>query len=264
MKDRPLDASVEVIDCGRGVRQLLFREPKNRLNGALRGQLQHALDNATALPEVRAIVIGTTGKHFSVGGDVNAMQNLTDASVSYKYAYMSEVNRLAESLGRCRKPLVAAISGACYGAGAGVALLCDTIVIGRSTEIGFPFLRTGLVPDFGISYTLKRRIGERAARQLLLYAKVVSAPEAIALGLADESVEDSEVIPRAIELANRLADMPAEALGLVKEMLRADPTSLEAALREEAMTQSHCLGSNDMREGVAAFLEKRSPIFNAN
>lgn len=264
MEDLSVDSSIEVSDCGGGVRQLLLRETKNRLSGDLRAKLLAAINDATSLPEVRAIVIGTAGKHFSVGGDIMVMQGLTKAPASRRHAHMCEGNRLAETLGSCTKPLVAAVHGACFGAGAGVALLCDTIIVGNSTEIGFPFLRIGLVPDFGISYTLKRRIGDSAARQVLLYAKTLKATEAIACGLADECVEDIDVLPRAVELATRLAAMPAEALRLTREVLRDSASCLKSALRQEALTQSHCFDSKDMHEAVTALLEKRAPKFNEN
>ena len=247
------DASVDVHDSGQGVRQLLLREAKHRLSAQLRSRLCVAIEDATAAPEVRAIVLGTAGSHFSVGGDLGTMQGLMDASASRKHAHVLEANRLARALDQCRKPIVAAVSGGCHGAGAAVVLLCDTIVVGESTQLGFPFLRMGLVPDFGISHTLGRRVGEAVARQILLYAKTITGAHAVHIGLADECVEDAQVLPRAVELATILAAMPAQALALTKDMLRDDAGGLESALRAEAMNQSHCFGSTDMREGLSAF-----------
>jgi len=256
------NASVEVLDTGAGVRQLLLREARNRLSAGLRSRLRVAIEAAACAPEVRAIVLGTAGAHFSVGGDLATMQRLVEAPESRKHAHMLEGNRLARELDHCRKPLVAAVSGGCHGAGAGLILLCDTIVVGLSTQIGFPFLRMGLVPDFGISHTLGRRVGDAAARQILLYASTVTGARALEMGLADECVEDGLVLSRAVELATKLAKLPAHAMGLTKDMLSDGAGSLETALRQEAVNQAQCFGSADMREGVAAFFEKRAPRFN--
>lgn len=256
------DASVDVLDTGAGVRQLLLRETRNRLSPGLRSRLRVAIEAAACAPEVHAIVLGTAGAHFSVGGDVATMQQLIDAPASRKHAHMLEGNRLAHALDHCRKPLVAAVSGGCHGAGAGLMLLCDTIVVGVSTQIGFPFLRMGLVPDFGISHTLGRRVGDAVARQILLYAGTVTGGRALEIGLADECVADDLVLSRAVELATQLAKMPAHAMGLTKDMLSDGALSLETAMRQEAMNQAQCFGSADMREGVAAFFEKRAPRFN--
>lgn len=255
-------ASVEVHDSGQGVRQLLLRETKHRLNVELRSRLRVAIEDAASAPEVRAIVLGTAGAHFSVGGDLATMQRLLDASESRKHAHMLDGSRLARAFDQCRKPIVAAVSGGCHGAGAALVLLCDTIVVGESTQFGFPFLRMGLVPDFGISHTLARRVGEAVTRQILLYAKTVTGARAVQMGLADECVQDAHVLPRAVELATLLAAMPAHALALTKDMLRDGVCSLESALRTEAMNQSQLFGSADMREGLRAFFEKREPLFN--
>jgi 2-(1,2-epoxy-1,2-dihydrophenyl)acetyl-CoA isomerase len=168
---------------------------------------------------------------------------------------------VAAMIANCGKPLVAAVTGHAVGAGAGLALLCDTILMGRSAAMGFPFIKIGLVPDFGISHTLASRIGPAAAKQAILYGRTFSAAEAETIGLADKVVGDDEVHTQALVLATELAELPAYALSLTKQMFRTGGDGLEAALQREALNQALCLGSADTREGVAAFKEKRKPDF---
>lgn len=252
---------LEVRDHADGVRQLLLCDPRDRnaINAALRGALRRALEAGLADPSVRVFVIGGAGRNFSAGGDLASISATRDVQATH--ALMAAVGEVAQLIGGCRKPLVAAVTGHCIGAGAGLALLCDTVVMGATATMGFPFLKLGLVPDFGVSRTLVGRIGIAAARQALLYARTYVAPEALRIGLADEVVDDERVHARALELAAILAHMPAHALGLTKGMLQRTQASLDEGLRDEALNQSLCMGSPDMQEGVAAFKEKRAARF---
>jgi 2-(1,2-epoxy-1,2-dihydrophenyl)acetyl-CoA isomerase len=147
------------------------------------------------------------------------------------------------------------------GAGAGLALLCDTIVAGRSSRFGFPFFRVGLVPDYALASTLERRVGAGRARQWLLYARTVASDEALAAGLVDDRVEDGAVQEVALQRARELAAQPPQAMALAKRMLAHMPMPLELALEMELMAQSLCFVSGETAEGRAAFLEKRAPRF---
>jgi 2-(1,2-epoxy-1,2-dihydrophenyl)acetyl-CoA isomerase len=244
-----------------GVRQILLCDPagRNALDEVLRTQLRHALTALLDDDDVRAIAIGADRKNFSVGGDLGQIAGFEPGQASH--ARMDAANEVAALIGGSPKPIVAAVTGHCLGAGAGLALLCDTIVMGRSASIGFPFLKIGLVADFGISHTLALRIGPAAARQAILYARTFSAPEAERVGLADKVTADDEVHGHALELAGQLAALPAYALALTKQMFRENAGSLDSALQREALNQAICLGSADTREGVAAFKEKRRADF---
>ncbi|MDP1604765.1 MAG: enoyl-CoA hydratase/isomerase family protein, partial [Legionella sp.] len=225
----------------------------------LREQLLEALNAAYANASVRAIVIGSAGKNFSVGGDLSHVAGREAGQSSY--TMMAGVGEVALAVRNSPKPVVAAVTGHCIGAGAGLALLCDTVVMGNSAAMGFPYLKIGLVPDFGLSHTLAERIGLPAARQVLLFAKTFKADEAAAVGLADEVVEDERVGERALQLATMLAEAPAHALLLLRRMIRDGSASLETMLDREAAYQSTCFGSADVQEGIAAFKEKRKPDF---
>jgi 2-(1,2-epoxy-1,2-dihydrophenyl)acetyl-CoA isomerase len=242
------------------IARLTLNRP-NRKN-AIDRDLRHALIGALATSledeEVRALVLTGSAGVFSAGGDVTSMTGLDAASGR---ARMRDGHRLVRLVAGAEKPIVAAVEGWAVGAGAGLALLCDTIVAGRSAKFGFSFLRVGLVPDYALAWTLERRVGAGRARQWLLYARTVTADEALAAGLIDDLAEDSAVQDLALERAREIAAQPPHALALAKRMLAHVPQPFEVALEMELMAQSLCFSSGEVAEGRAAFLEKRPPRF---
>lgn len=166
------------------------------------------------------------------------------------------MRRLADA----EKPVVAAPLGPAIGASVGLLLLCDRVVGGPSTRISLPFIRLALVPDWGLPFTLPRRVGEARARRLLLDGLTLTGEEALEWGLLDELVADERVEEAAIERAVALAGLPRLAFAQTKQLLRGG-RGLEQALDLEAAAQSLSLISGDAGEGRAAFFEKRSPNF---
>jgi enoyl-CoA hydratase/carnithine racemase len=153
------------------------------------------------------------------------------------------------------------VEGYAVGAGAGLALLADCVVVAEGATIGFPFFRVGLVPDFALLHTLPKRVGAAKARDLLLFARMVAAAEAVAMGLADHLAPKGGAVARATELARELAAMPPHAFGLAKRQLALAPLPFEAALEAEAMAQSLAFLGEESAEGRAAFRDKRAPKF---
>jgi 2-(1,2-epoxy-1,2-dihydrophenyl)acetyl-CoA isomerase len=208
---------------------------------------------------VRVIIITSGLKDFSVGGDLSRMNSLSDPKAGRER--ILSAHKLARLLLACDKPMIAEIRGHAVGAGAGLALFCDTIVMGEGANIGFPFPRVGLAPDFAIAYTLAQRIGVARARQALLYARNFNGPVALESGLADVVVADDQVAAKAMELAKELASFPSHSAALTKRMMeRADDPI--AVLDFEAMAQPLCFASDDFQEGLASFKEKRKPLFD--
>lgn len=232
---------------------------RNALGEELRGALFNALTELLAAPQVRVIIVASGLKDFSVGGDLSKMDGLGDPKSGRRR--IASAHRLARLLLSADKPMIAEVCGNAMGAGAGLALLCDTIVMAETATIGFPFPRVGLVPDFAIAHTLPQRIGFARARQALLYARNFKASEALAIGLADDVTGDDDVGKLAMERAQALAAFPAQAAALTKRMLLqwADPM---AVLDFEAMAQPLCFASDDFKEGISAFREKRKPNFD--
>ncbi len=251
---------VTVESVADGVRRIgLDRaEKRNALNPALRAALIEAVEAAAADDAVHAIVIAGNGGHFCAGGDIDSMEGLTPLTGR---ARMKHNHRMVRTLAECEKPVVAAVSGYAVGAGAGIALLADTVVMGEGASIGFPFFRVGLVPDYGLLFSLPRRVGVARARQFMLYARMLKGRDAFDAGLADELVADGDVETRAVDLARELAAMPPHAFAIAKRQLGLWPTSLEGALEMEAMAQAACFSTSEFAEGRAAFRDKRAPDF---
>ncbi len=243
-----------------GVRRIGLNrtDKRNALNPDLRGALIENLETAADDETVHAIVIAGNGGHFCGGGDIDSMEGLTTQSGRMR---MKINHRMVRVLAELEKPVIAAVSGYAVGAGAGIALLADTVVMGQGATIGFPFFRVGLVPDYGIFFSLPRRVGVARARQILLYARMVKGKDAYDMGLADELVDDDEVEARAVVRAQELAAMPPHAFSIAKRQLGLWPTSLEGALEMEAMAQAACFSTSEFAEGRAAFREKRAPMF---
>ena len=234
---------------------------RNAIDQAVRQQLGEAID-ALALRavqgEARALVFGGVGGVFSAGGDLPTMVGLDEAGAR---ARMQHVAALCRRVAGLRIPVLSAVEGFGAGAAVGLALLGDRIVVGEGTRILFPFLRLGLVPDWGQLATLPRRIGLAAARRVLCSEQPVGGAEALRIGLADTLVADAEVMPEALRQAQALAALPANAYARMKARLQLPPAALDEALRCDEDDQAACLRSDDFREGYDAFVHKRTPDF---
>jgi 2-(1,2-epoxy-1,2-dihydrophenyl)acetyl-CoA isomerase len=242
-----------------GVLRILIDRPdaRNAINAAVREPLLDAVTRAQSDPEVRALVIGGTGGMFSAGGDLPSLVGIGEQAA---LARLRDGHALVSLLWSYPKPVVAAVERFAIGAGAGLALLSDEIVIGEKALLGFPFIRLGLVPDWGLSGTVARRAGAEAAAKLFAAAANVPADRALALGLADHVVSDEAVMEVAIGRAEVLARLAPGAFARLKLRLRGDA---ETALRldREARDQAACLVSPEFAEGYAAFRAKREPRF---
>ena len=252
---------IEVERHERGIVRVVMNHAtaRNALGEELRGELLSLLEDLLPDPKTRVVVIASALKDFSVGGDLSKMDTLSDAKAGRQR--ILSAHRLARLLLANDKPMIAEVRGHAVGAGAGLALICDTVVMGESASIGFPFFRVGLVPDFAIAYTLPQRMGLARARQALLYARSYSGPDALREGIADDVVADDDVSAKAMERARQLAALPSHAMALTKRMLEraGDPM---AVLEFEAMAQPLCFSTPDFQEGLAAFRDKRRPLFD--
>lgn len=243
-----------------GIARIAINRPdkRNAVSPEARNLLIEAVGAGLGDSAVRSIVLGSTEGHFCAGGDIDSM---TDLDVASGRIRMKDNHRLVRVLAEAEKPVVAAVEGFAVGAGAGIALLCDSIVLAESGALGFPFFRVGLTPDYGILFTLPRRVGSARARQILLRAQMLKGQAAADAGLADELAPDGGAEARALELARELGDMPPHAFALTKRHLAMEPQTLEAALEMEVMSQSLAFVGDELTEGRAAFAEKRKPKF---
>ena len=210
--------------------------------------------------EVRAVVLTGAGRGFSVGQDLNAFKDdAGDVGERLRKTY----NPSVIALRGLEKPVIASVNGAAAGAGLALACACDLRLAASSAAFVPAFIGIGLVPDTGATYFVAHLLGYARAFEWLCSNRRLSAADAHAWGLVAEVVEDGRLADRAAEVASTLAALPTQAIGMTKRLLdRAALSSLAEQLELEAELQSVAVQSEDFREGVAAFLEKRDPRFS--
>lgn len=225
----------------------------NPLDEPTRAALLDALTDAAAHASVRAIVLTGAGRAFCVGQDLAAVEELDDAHDTVARTY----NPLIDTLRGCPKPVVAAVNGPAVGAGMGLALACDVVVMAESASLSCAFGRMALVPDSGTSWFLARSVGYQRAFHLAVTGKRVTAAEAVAWGLANETVADDELRATALQRATDLAAGPSRAFALTKQLLsRATDADLGSMLEQEALAQGVAAATEDHISRRTAFLER--------
>jgi 2-(1,2-epoxy-1,2-dihydrophenyl)acetyl-CoA isomerase len=234
-------------------------EKFNAFNREMALLLQQELD-ACRQNEIRAVVITGNGKAFCAGQDLGEVVDPQGPGMAriLKEHYNPIVTRIRE-LG---KPVIAAVNGVAAGAGANLALCADITIAGESANFIQAFSKIGLVPDTGGSFFLPRLIGMQRAAALMMTGDKLSAAEAASMGMIWRIVPDQELLAQAMGLAKQLATMPTTALGLIKQQLNASFTNtIEEQLQLEDRLQQQAAATADFREGVQAFLEKRTARF---
>lgn len=234
---------------------------RNALTWVGIGALGRALDEAAADDQCRVVVITGAGTAFCSGGDVTDQQQRYRSGETRDDA-LTPVRSGVEAVWSFPKPLIAAVNGDAVGAGAALALLCDMRVMARNGRMIFSFARVGLSPDLAASWTLPRMIGRGRAARLLMTGEPIGAAECCRAGLVEQVTDDEVCQPEALRAAMAVAANSPTALVATKQVLRSTESSDFAhGLEIELRAQSVCRRSDDHREGIAAFLEKRSPRF---
>src|SRR5688572_13282002 len=228
----------------------------NALNFALMGQLLAALERLDADGACRCIVLRGAGERaFAAGADIKEMANATPVS-------LFEGNNFArwEAIKRIRKPIIAAVRGYALGGGCELAMTCDMIVAGEDAQFGQPEIKIGIMPGAGGTQRLTRAIGKARAMELILTGRSIGAREAERLGLVTSVVPNEETFTAAHDLAKRIAAMPPLAVIAAKEAVEhAHELGLTAGLEFERRQFYVLFASEDQKEGMAAFVEKRPP-----
>lgn len=248
-----------------GVAWLTLNRPErlNALSAEMTNGLMEALNRFATDRAVGCIVITGAGRGWCSGGDVKSMEARgRDQSVEDRVEGLRRSHQLPLLMRNCPKPIIAAINGPVAGAGLGVALACDLRVAARSARFGTAFVRIGYSGDYGGTWSLTRLVGTAKARELYMLGDVIDAEEAYRLGMVNRLVDDEKLRDETMTLARRLADGPRIALGYIKKNLFAAETEpFQAVLDLEAEHQSRCAFTEDHKEAVAAFNEKRRPVF---
>jgi 2-(1,2-epoxy-1,2-dihydrophenyl)acetyl-CoA isomerase len=251
-------AELEVTREG-AVQTITFNRPDkmNAFNRALHVALRDALKEARD-PEVRAVVITGAGRAFSAGQDLTELGETGDVGAALRETYHPNVLAVRA----LEKPVIAAVNGACAGAGLSFACACDIRIAADAASFGPGFIGIGLIPDAGGSYFIHRILGAARAFEWMTSNRRLTAAEAHAWGLVSEVVEADALQARAAELAAFYAAMPTRGIGMTKRLFdHAGTATLEEQLEMEAQLQAAATQSDDFREGVTAFLEKRPPKF---
>ncbi|HZQ27196.1 MAG TPA: enoyl-CoA hydratase-related protein [Acidimicrobiales bacterium] len=249
-----------LVDRAEGVVTLTLNRPdkKNAANGVMWEELRQVFREVAERPEDRVLVITGAGGAFCSGADLS---DLTADNLHF-LSRMRMIGDTALTLHRLAKPTIAKVAGVAAGAGCNLALGCDLIVASDEARFSEIFARRGLSVDFGGSWVLPRLVGLHKAKELALLADIISAKEALDIGLVNRVVPAGELDSFVDDWARRLAAGPPLALSMTKTMLNNSfAVSMDQALEDEARSQAVNFSTADTAEAMAAFIQKREPNF---
>jgi len=244
-----------------GVEVLTLRHPPvNALSTALLAELSGRLDAISANPAVRALIITGDGQYFSGGADLKELATLDLAQAP---AIVERGQHLFSRIEALRVPVVAAINGLAVGGGLELALACDLRIAGESAKLGLPEVTFGLMPSYGGTQRLPRTVGVAKAKEMIFSGSLVPAAEAVRIGLVNRSVPSGQELRAARDLAHTIAQRAPRAVQGAKLAIREGlALPLSEGLRLEAKTfEKEVLPSDDLMEGLSAFIERRPPKF---
>jgi enoyl-CoA hydratase/carnithine racemase len=242
-----------------GVATLRINRPevRNALNQSVRQQLARHFTALGQDAETRCIIVTGNEQAFAAGADLREI-----AECSAIDMHLRNVHLLWRAISDCPKPVIAAVNGYALGGGCELAMHADIIVAGQGASFGQPEIRVGIMPGAGGTQRLVRAVGKFQAMKMLLTGLPVTSQEALTMGLVSEVVEDDKVYARACELARVIAKMPPLAATQIKEVLLAgQDATLDTALMLERKAFHLLFSSNDQKEGMRAFFEKRKPSY---
>ncbi|MBN8891494.1 MAG: enoyl-CoA hydratase [Bordetella sp. SCN 68-11] len=256
-----LDGRIAILTLNRN-------DVRNELTGThLADEIVAVVDWINAHEGISALVLTGTGAAFSAGGNVKHMQNRDSGSFAgdvytVQNRYRAGIQRMALAMHRLEVPAIAAVNGAAVGAGCDLACMCDVRLAATTARIGETFVNLGIIPGDGGGWFLQRLVGYQRAAEMSFSGRLLDAAEAKAIGLFLEVVEPDELLARAREMAAGFAAKPPRSVRLTKRLLKsAQKMELAEHLELAAMVQGMCHQTEDHAEAVAAFLEKRSPVY---
>ena len=243
-------------DGGVAVITLDDAKKRNALSTDVVADLARHVDDVLADDAVRAIVLTGAGGVFSAGGDISGF----DSGEPLRRR-MPQLHRLCGKIAHSEKPTIAAVEGGAFGGGFSLALLCDQIVAAEDARFCSSFAKIGLMPDLGLLATLPARVGVGRAKEIMILADDVAAPDALADGIIDAMTPPGGALQKAKDIAQEFAAMAPLALAYSKAMIMRQPMTLQQELAWEGHGQGLLFTSEDLQEGRSAFFEKRPPAF---
>lgn len=234
---------------------------RNAFSSEMKEGLGNAIAQVKADTGIRAVVLTGANGAFCAGGDLRGIATATSTLESDGLrTRMHGMHAILRELLSLDRPVIAAVDGAAYGAGFSLAMAADFVLVTPRARFCMVFMRIGLVPDCGATYTLPRIVGAQRARELFLSSREVDAQEALALGIAMEQHAQPALLPRALALADSFAGASPLAVGLVKR-IALDAGAMEAAFEAEANAQALCFQTTPHRQAVQRFFDKQPPAF---
>ena len=249
-----------IVETRGKVGLIILNRPKalNALSSALMAEITRAVDEFEADDGIGAMVVTGSDKAFAAGADIKEMQSKTWPGI-YDEDF---VTAGWERLGRCRKPVIAAVAGYALGGGCEIALMCDFILAAETARFGQPEITIGVTPGAGGTQRLTRQVGKSKAMEMCLTGRLMDAEEAERAGMVSRIVPAEELVEEAVRTAARIADMSRITTMMIKESVnRAYEVSLAEGVRFERRLFQSTFGTEDQQEGMAAFIEKREPKF---
>lgn len=229
----------------------------NALNTKLMQELRDALQTLDKNDQVRAIVLTGNDQAFAAGADIKQMADRSAVDM-----LMIDQFSTWDQIKKTKKPLIAAVSGFCLGGGCELAMTCDMIIASESARFGQPEIKIGVMPGAGGTQRLTRAIGKAKAMEMVLTGRFISAQEALGLGLVNKVAPVEMYLREALTLASEIAQMSPVAAQLAKESVnRAFETHLDEGLQSERKNFYLCFSTEDQKEGMKAFIEKRKPEY---
>ena len=251
--------NIEVETIGRvGLIRLNRPKAMNALNSAMMAELAQALDDFEADDEIGCMVLTGSERAFAAGADIKEM---TDKS--FLDAYMDDfITGAWERVARCRKPVIAAVSGYALGGGCEIAMMCDFIIAADNAKFGLPEITLGTIPGIGGTQRLTRLVGKSKAMEMCLTGRMMTAEEGERAGLVSRVVPAGDLIEEVLNAAEAVARLSRPAILMAKEAVnRAYETTLSEGVRFERRLFHATFATEDQKEGMAAFSEKREPSF---
>ncbi|HYM03767.1 MAG TPA: enoyl-CoA hydratase [Stellaceae bacterium] len=249
-----------LVETRGAVGLITLNRPKalNALCAALVREMGDALDRFEADDAIGAIVITGSEKAFAAGADIKEM-----AGKSYMDAFLGDfITNGWERITTCRKPIIAAVAGFALGGGCEVAMMCDTVIAADTARFGQPEINLGVIPGAGGTQRLTRFVGKAKAMDMVLTARMMDAAEAERSGLVSRVVPAARLLDEAIAVATKITEMSRPSVMIAKEAVnRAYETTLAEGVRFERRVFHSLFATEDQKEGMAAFIEKRKPAF---
>jgi enoyl-CoA hydratase len=232
-------------------------EALNALNAQIISELNHALDQIERSPDIGCVVLTGSSKAFAAGADIKEM-----AQLKYPQIYLDDLFSDSDRVAARRKPIIAAVAGFALGGGCELALMCDFILAADNARFGQPEIKLGVLPGMGGTQRLTRAIGKAKAMEMCLTGRMIDAAEAERAGLVSRIVPLDTLLDEALKVAAAIAAKSLPVAMMVKESVnRAFEVSLSEGIRFERRVFHSAFATEDQKEGMAAFIEKREPLF---